>query len=371
MHRSSMMEGSEGGRRRAGARTRCALFVIATGLAVGLLAGCGARKDRTASQTAAKVNRDEITVHQINFLLNQQRPPPAPQDAASASHQALERLIDQQLTIDRAEDQRLDRDPNVVQQIEASRREIISRAYLQKVSDAAPRPTAEEIRIYYDAHPALFKDRRIYNLQEVDVQATPAQVETLKAAFPMSKSFADYVAYLNASGLLLRPNQGLRSAEELPLANLAGFAAMKDGESMLLPLPGGIEVVHMVASRPQPLSVAQASPAIEQFLRNERRREIIASNLQALRGAAKIEYVGNFSESGAKPAAPEVALRAPEVVVTPAPAPAPVPAPPPTPTPEIPAVRAAIAQDVAPSPPINAASMPSRSILDKGLRGLN
>ena len=38
-----------------------------------LLAGCGDKKDKAASQTAAKVNKEEITVHQINFVLQQQR----------------------------------------------------------------------------------------------------------------------------------------------------------------------------------------------------------------------------------------------------------------------------------------------------------
>ena len=164
-----------------GRRSR-AVAVVA-GTMVVMLSGCGEKKDHGASQTVAKVNRDEITVHQINYLLGQQRSL-RPEDAASASHQALERLIDQQLTLDKAEDQRLDRDPAVVQQIEASRRDIISRAYLQKVSEAAPGPTQEEIRTYYDAHPTLFRDRKIYNLQEVDIEATPEQAATLQTTLP-------------------------------------------------------------------------------------------------------------------------------------------------------------------------------------------
>jgi EpsD family peptidyl-prolyl cis-trans isomerase len=347
----------DGVRRRLGRPVRGAVLIVVAVLASGLLAGCGPRKDRAASQTVAKVNRDEITVHQVNFLLNQQRPP-APEDAASASRQALERLIDQQLAIDRAEDQRLDRDPNVMQQIEASRREIITRAYFQRLSDAAPRPTAEEIRAYYDAHPSLFAQRRVYNLQEIDVQATSAQVDALKVAFAASKSFVDFVAYLNTSGLALRPNQGLRSAEELPLANVGDFAAMKDGQSILLPLPGGIQVMHLVASRSEPLSVAQASPAIEQFLRNERKRKMIADNLQTLRGAAKIEYVGAFSQPAAQPVTAPAPPPLAEAVHQPVPAPAP-------------AIVAARDSAVQPSPPLATASMPSRSILDKGLQGLN
>src|SRR5215213_997009 len=59
-----------------------------------LLAGCSDKKeDKPATQTAARVNKEEITVHQINFMLQQQRALP-PEQAASAGKQVLERLID-------------------------------------------------------------------------------------------------------------------------------------------------------------------------------------------------------------------------------------------------------------------------------------
>ncbi len=55
-----------------------------------------------------------------------------------------------------------------MQQIEAARREIIARAYAEKIGQGAPKPTAQEVNAYYEAHPALFSQRRIYNLQEVE-----------------------------------------------------------------------------------------------------------------------------------------------------------------------------------------------------------
>src|SRR5882757_1096990 len=125
-----------------------------------LLAGCGDKKDKDkpASQTAAKVNKEEITVHQINFVLQQQRGL-APEQAASASKVALERLIDQEVALQKAQEQKLDRDPRVVQQLEAARREVIARAYVDKIAAGAPKPSAAEIKAYYGAHPALFSER--------------------------------------------------------------------------------------------------------------------------------------------------------------------------------------------------------------------
>ena len=113
--------------------------VIVAAAAVALLAGCGDRKkDKPATQTAARVNKEEITVHQINFVLAQQRGL-APDQAASAGKQVLERLIDQELALQKAAEQKVDRDPRVAQQLEAARREIISRAYMEKIGAGAPR----------------------------------------------------------------------------------------------------------------------------------------------------------------------------------------------------------------------------------------
>jgi hypothetical protein len=50
------------------------------------------------------------------------------------------------------------------------------------------------------------------------------------------------------------------------------------------------------------VSLEQSKPAIEQFLLNERKREIIAKDLKAMRDSAAIEYVGKYADSAPKPA---------------------------------------------------------------------
>ena len=56
-----------------------------------LLAACGDRQDKGASQAAARVNKEEITVHQINFVLQQQRGI-KPEQVEPASRQILSAL---------------------------------------------------------------------------------------------------------------------------------------------------------------------------------------------------------------------------------------------------------------------------------------
>lgn len=313
-----------------------------------LVAGCGdKKKDKPATQTAARVNKEEITVHQINFVLQQQRGLP-PAQAASAAKQVLERIIDQELSMQKAQEQKLDRDPRVVQQIEAARREIVSRAYLEKIGSGAPRPTADEIKAYYDANPALFKERRIYNLQELAIEAKPTQVEELRAKLQAAKDIDEFVTYLKASDVRFVPNQAVRPAEQLPLASLSSFAKMKDGQAIFNTTATGAQVIVLAGSRSQPVDEDRARPAIEQFLLNERKRKVIEDDLKALRATSKIEYVGEFAgnaSAASTPSGTEVKPSVSPLTTKPASAPEPV-------------------------IPVQPASMPGGGNIDKGLKGL-
>lgn len=297
--------------------TRLALVVTLACTTALLATGCGdKKKDKPATQAAARVNKDEITVHQINLVLQQQRNL-RPEQADAASRQVLERLIDQELAVQKAEDQKLDREPRVVQQIEAAKREIIARAYAEKVGEAAPKPTADEVKKYYDEKPALFRERRIYSIQELAVEAKPDQVPLLREKLSGAKSITDFIEYLKGNDYRFAANQAVRAAEQLPLPALDTLARMKDGQATMMPTQAGIQVVVLAGSRSQPVTEEQARPLIEQYLLNERKRKLIEDDLKALRTSARIEYLGRFAE-GAPGGASAPAATAPAAPAAPA-----------------------------------------------------
>ena len=302
---------------RASHHSALRIGVIALAASVALLAGCGDKKEKGASQTAAKVDKAEITVHQINFVLQQQRNI-RPEQADVASKQILERLIDQELALQKADDLKIDRDPRVVQQLEAAKREIIARAYLEKVGEAAPKPTPEEIKKYFDEKPALFKERRIYSIQEIGIEAKPEQVAELRAKLGAAKNINEFVEFLKANDFKFSANQAVRAAEQLPLQSLDAFAKMTDGQAILNQGPSGVQVVVLASSRSQPVNEEQARPAIEQFLLNDRKRKLIEDDVKAMRTAAKIEYVGKFAEGAPGAASAPAATPTPAAPAAPA-----------------------------------------------------
>lgn len=287
--------------------------------AAALLAACGGDKGDKASQTAAKVNKEEITVHQINFVL-QRQPGLKPEQAEAASRQVLERLIDQELAVQKAQEQKLDRDPRVVQQIEAAKREIVARAYAEHVGESVAKPTSEEVAQYYNDKPALFKDRRIYSLQELQIEAKPEQFEAIRAKLATVKNLGEFAEYLKSADIRFNGNQAVRAAEQLPLTSVDAISRMKDGDSMVSPSPAGLSVLFLVSSRSQPVDEVRARPAIEAFLLNQRKAEAVQKDFKALRDSSKIEYVGKFAQPSAvgAPAAPVLPAASEVLPATPA-----------------------------------------------------
>lgn len=282
---------------RAALRGALTISVIVSAVA---LAACGGHKDK-ATQVAAKVNKEEISVHQINFVLSQaQGIKPEQRDAASKV--VLERLIDQELAYQKAQEQKLDRDPNVLQAIEAAKRQIVVQNYMTKVASAAKQPSDVEIKQYYDSKPALFSERRIFSLQELAAEVKPDQAGALKAKLAAAKNLQEIVSILQADGVHYNANQAVRTAEQLPLAQLDTIHQMKDGQISIEEIPNGLHVVVLAASESKPVALAQAKPFIEQFLLNERRRQLIESEGKSLRNSAKIEYVGTFAKNPGTPA---------------------------------------------------------------------
>ncbi len=279
-----------------------------------LLAACGGGKEGGATQVAAKVNKEELSVHQINHVL-QRQPGIKPEMVPAASKRILEGLIDQELAIQQAVELKVDRDPKVVTAIEAARRDIIARAYADRVAESAAKPTPEEVKAYYSGKPALFAQRRIYSLAEFAIEAPADQREALAGKLQGVKSPSDLAAALNAAGIKFASRNVTQAPENLPLPMVDKIAAMGEGQSFTVGTPAGLTLVFVTAAKPAPVTEDAARPAIEQFLLNDRKRKLVADEIKRLREVAKIEYKGQFANA---PAGAASGVEAPAVAPTPA-----------------------------------------------------
>jgi EpsD family peptidyl-prolyl cis-trans isomerase len=281
----------------------------AVALSLGLFTACSDQKAKSPTQVAARVNDGEISVHQVNYLLQQRDV--RQEEVDVASRQVLARLIDQELAVQKALALKIDRQPAVLQALEAARRDVLARAYLERVSEAAMQPTAVEVEKFYKDKPALFQDRHIYHLQELHIEVPQEQLQDLGKRISAAKDLDAFTDYLRSSNIRYVQSRTVRAPEQLPLERLDAFASMREGQARLIPAPTGAIVVVMLKSQPQPVTLEKARPAIEQFLSAQRKREMVERDIKDLRVAAKIEYVGKFAEGASPSAAAETPVNGP------------------------------------------------------------
>jgi EpsD family peptidyl-prolyl cis-trans isomerase len=277
-----------------------------------LVVGCGDKKDgaateeKGATQVAAKVNGTELTVHQVNYAL-QRIPNLDKEQSKAASLQVVRNLVDQELLVQKAVEDKLDRDPTVVQALDAARRQILAEAYMGRKLGTPAELSDAEVSGYFDAHPELFAKRKIYRLQEISIKAPKDKQEAIRAQLTASKTLNDFGAWLKAEKYEVKAAQGVKPAEQLPSELLPKLAQMPDGQAMIVNTPEGVLVVVLADSQTQPVTLEQVKPAIVKLLQSQARQKAAKAELDTLKVAAKIEYVGEFADAGkeveaAKPA---------------------------------------------------------------------
>lgn len=278
-------------------------FSFALLATLGLSACSEKNKPSASTQVAAKVGSEEISVHQINQILRSSNTTNAsPQATLALGHEILEKLIDQQLAINQATANQLNRAPQVIADIEAARRDVLARAYLQQIASGLPKPTAEEVKKYYAAHPELFSERRIFNMQEIATPNAPGVAEHLRNFSTAGKTTTEVSAWLKSQSIAFNDNRASRTAEQIPLEMLAKIHPLKDGQSIVVDTTQAVTFLVVTSSQRASLDEAAAQPRIEQFLNNQQTNQAIAANIKELRANTKITYQDEFAQTQASPA---------------------------------------------------------------------
>lgn len=286
------------------------LVLLATVLCAALATvACSKGSDKkSTSQVAVKVNGEELSVHQVDLVMGRQAAnvPPAQQDAAAK--RILEGLVDQELAAQAAKKDKLDQDPRIVQQMEAAKRDVLARAYLERLGEKVTEPSSDEIDRYYETHPNLFSQRRLYSLQETNFSIDPQKAAAMKARLEATTSLEKMNEVLRGDSVQFTARQTSVSAEDVPLAILDQLAALKEGQSLVLTRDGAGRVLTLINAQLAPVGPVPAKRLISGYLTNDRKRTALQEGVKALREQSKIEYQGRFAQlvSGAA-SAPDAA----------------------------------------------------------------
>jgi EpsD family peptidyl-prolyl cis-trans isomerase len=254
----------------------------------------------------ASVGDEKITAAELDLALARLGELSEAQ-AAEAKGKLVQALIDQRLIAQAAQKAGLDKDAVVEIAMANASRQVLAEAYAERNFKDVATPSDTEIAEYYEQHPELFAQRRIYRIQELDLQVDASRMADVEAKLRSSHSLGDFVNWVKEQGIEGKTAVAVKPAEQIPAALLARLSQMKDGQVALLPgRPGHVVIQQLQESQLQPVTLEQSRNAIERALTTQKRKELMEADLNKLREAAKIEYATGYAPAAeAEPEAAE------------------------------------------------------------------
>lgn len=284
----------------AAQRLACGALVIPA------LISCGTSGERS-SQVIASVNEQEITVTQLNRVLESAG---VREVTADTRRRAIETLTTEELLVQAALKHEVDRDTNFVQALEQARRQLLTQFFAERVIYPRTVVTDAEIADYYNRNPLLFAERRRFRLTTFQAKAsdmTPA----LSAALQKVTSVDGVRGVLDAHGIKYVTELASVAPEQLPLTELDAYSKAKVGDLFVNSREDGVVMLMSVTGIDEdvPMTLERARPMIEEYLRNARNHAAAAEYVATARATADIVYT---RPEDARPPGVTVTQAAPE-----------------------------------------------------------
>ncbi|WP_345008941.1 EpsD family peptidyl-prolyl cis-trans isomerase [Pseudaeromonas paramecii] len=279
-------------------------------LLVALLTGCGDKDKQVGSQVLASVNGKEITVLQLNYLLAQQNGLPAAQQ--KSKQQLLDQLIDQEVLVQKADELKLDRNPNVLQALEFSRRQVLAQAVAAQELNLTGEPADAALKAFYDAHPQRFAQRQIFTLANFLIPAEDISTSA-QSALDKATDAEQLRDILKQQGYSFSENHSEVPAEKLPDVLLDKLVTIAPGDIVKLKQGQQVLLIQLEQRTPSPISLEKAKPQLVSLVKQSELREQAEQKMVQLRQAAKVEYRHRFAdeaESESKPVTTDTAAQA-------------------------------------------------------------
>jgi EpsD family peptidyl-prolyl cis-trans isomerase len=257
-------------------------------LLIPTLMSCGPSSGARGSQVVATVNGHEITVTQLNRALESAG---VREVTATTRKRAIESLATEELLVQAALQNDIDRDAGFVQALEQARRKLLAQFFAERVVYPKTVISATEITNYYNKQPLLFAERRRFRLttfQATSADVTPAVIAELEAV----NSVVKVRDVLDAHGIKYTTERTSISPEQLPVDELEAYSKAAVGDLFINPRGDGSVLLMSVAAIEEdvPMTLERARPLIEEYLHNTRNQTAAAEYVARVRANATVVY---------------------------------------------------------------------------------
>lgn len=263
-------------------------------VAFAVLVSCsdGATND-TVGQVAARVNGKEVTLLQVSNALEKD-PVIESESVDDRTWRVAQEVVQRELLVQQAEKNQIHRRPEVMQAIEAAREGILARSYLEHLFAGVAPAGLEEVKRYYAEHPELFAQRRIYHYAELLVDKG-LSLEKITEQLSKSKSLGDVIAWADQQQVDYATRESLQSAESIEPEILKVLHGLTPGQLGSVGSDDGTYVVHLFTGVERPITLEQATPAIQEKLTNQAREQALSEEMKRLMLTAETQWLGQFA----------------------------------------------------------------------------
>jgi EpsD family peptidyl-prolyl cis-trans isomerase len=257
------------------------LFVVAC------VAGCSPADQ---PRVVARVNGEAILAQEVDLALQYR-------GVAEHDLNARQRLLEKIMIEELLAQQFLRSTPGSASVNEsamiAARRGILARRYIDELVGGIARPRPEQITAFYRENPALFAQRRIFTMRQIDVSVPPSREAELRERVRSAASLDEFAEWLRQENLQFVRTESEHSSDELPRTALKQIDRMSKGNVGVLATDTGLRVIQVLRARSEPLDEKTAWPLIERRLWTEMRATAVEAEVRRLSRIAAISIPGS------------------------------------------------------------------------------
>ncbi|MDO6416068.1 hypothetical protein Q4F19_16895 [Sphingomonas sp. BIUV-7] len=277
--------------RKAGAGSSILAAAVAAALS-------GCQKNPVPAQTIVMGDRFEVTVSELDQVLRA-APGVRKEEVGPARRALLQALIGQKLLAQAGEEEKLDRRPDVVQQLAAARRAILASSYIQRLEGDRAKPSPVEIEAFYNHHPALFKERMEFAVREF---AFPLASENIGRYSKLlnDRGFDGLSEELGATHPEIQATDRTLTSNELPVGSREGALKLNVGSDVMYRTLEALHLGRIIALHPNPVSLGEARMPIYNLILEERRAALATAAVEDLKRKRNVKVVNPSLMTGNK-----------------------------------------------------------------------
>jgi peptidyl-prolyl cis-trans isomerase C len=250
---------------------------------LGTTSACGGPKP--GGQTIAVVDGQPVTESELSIDMGAS----TRQADQQKRNLALDSLINRKIFVAAAKQQGLDKDPNFKLELDRLQEIALAKRYLAQATAGVGSSISDaDINNYLAANPQFGPGRKILLVDQI--QFSMPTEKKLLAEMRATKNMSDLTQVLQKHHINFKPARANLDSAVLPSTMYSGLLKSQSGEPLVLVNGDSTLAQVLISATDAPATSDEAQRIARSNLQQERVKERLRQQAEALRGTAKIEY---------------------------------------------------------------------------------